>query len=82
MARGAKSAKTTGGNWLPVARGAEQALGRMRALYATVLRMREVSFLLLDKGQAVTPMPSEWDCLLDEIQGAAEDLRRGLKGRK
>lgn len=77
----AKSAKRTGGNYLPVARGAEIGLERMRTLYLTVLRMRDLSYDLQDKGKAFTPAPAEWDAVMDEIRLAADAIRLGLKGR-
>jgi hypothetical protein len=80
MAR-AKSSKKTGGNWLPVARASEAALDDMRTLYKTILHMRALTYDLVDEGKAVTPAASEWDQVLDHIQGCAERLRLGLKGR-
>lgn len=77
----AKSAKRDGGNWLPVARAADEALQDMRELYKTILHMRALTYGMVDDGKAVTPAASEWDQVLDHIQGCADRLRLGIKGR-
>jgi hypothetical protein len=77
----AKSAKRSGGNWLPVAAAADKALQDMRELYKTILHMRALTYEMVDDGKAVTPAASEWDQVLDHIQGCADRLRMGLKGR-
>lgn len=79
----ASSAKTTGGNWLPVAEAAKTALDDMRDLYANVLNMRQACYdqSERDNGVWISPKASEWDMVLDEIQRVAEGLRKGLKGR-
>lgn len=77
----ASSAKRSGGNWLPVAQAAETALQDMRELYKTILHMRALTYDLVEDKMFVTPAASEWDQVLDHIQGCADRLRLGLKGR-
>lgn len=77
----ASSAKKTGGNWLPVARGAEEAREKLRTLYLSLIRMRNLSFDLQDGGKYVTPAPSEWELVMDELQDVVTCLNKGLKGR-
>ncbi len=77
----AASAKKSGGNWQPVAAAAVTALDDMRTLYKALLHMRALTYDLVESGAFVTPAPSEWDCVLDDVQRVADGLRRGLKGR-
>jgi hypothetical protein len=80
-AKRAASAKRTGGNWAPVARGAIDARDKLRTLYQTLIRVRNNSLDLQDTGKWVTPAPAEWELVMDELQDVVEALNRGLKGR-
>lgn len=69
----AKAAKRQGGNWLPLAKGAENALERMRTLHETVseIMSHPCGYRECDG----------WKRVQQEIVDVANVLRLALKGR-